>query len=103
MIGKEKTTMGTLIDCTIEEFTDAVVNNPHDINSVTNMKKGFEFEYQRVTLAKDSLIKDMNNGVMPKADIKKAVETIQNLYTILQKIEDRCTILEELRKTFILN
>lgn len=92
---KQFTAMGTIIDATPEEVIPYLKGL--DYGHLTNIKKMLEAEYQRVETTKDAL----NQRLLLKlseTERNQVEGTIEQLYIALQRIEDKCTIIEQVKK-----
>ena len=85
------TSIGMIIDAPIEEVISLLKGL--DLTSLTNIKKFLEVEYQRVEYTKKMLILSVEEN---KNTLEEVKPHLDNLYLVLQKIEDRCKVVHEL-------
>lgn len=107
---EDKTSIGTLIDAPIEEFISTIESMNLNLTGLTNIKKGFEIEYQRAeTIKNDAVVRLValkgspphatsshvvrDNHAVKVAEIESLLNT---LYVLLQLIEDRATVLQRI-------
>ena len=95
MSEEKKSAIGKIIDADIEEVSDILEG--HSFGELTNIKKWFEMEYSRVTKIKDNLNEKIDNKEFVAIQETQAKDTVKELYKILQRIEDRATIIEKLK------
>ena len=87
--------IGKLIDAPIEVFLSVV--REYSYGALTNIKKAFEVEYQRVEAVVIGLNQKLLSNDINKQERKDIENTLQTLYVALQLIEDRATVLESLK------
>lgn len=90
------TAIGQLIDT---NNTEELVEYLNELNygHLCNVKKMLEGEYQRVETTKDALGTKVLDDKTPEDEKKQAKALIEQLYIALQRIEDRCTLVEQLK------
>ncbi|MBO8161123.1 MAG: hypothetical protein H0Z24_05755 [Thermosipho sp. (in: Bacteria)] len=88
------TFLSKLVDSPIEEAKEML----EDLTFVdlVNTKKILELEYNRVTFMKDNIAEGLKQNVF--ADKDRVQEVLEDLYIILQRLEDLATIIETLKK-----
>ena len=90
----KKTIVRVLIDCSIEEFNKGI-EDTKNMTHLANVKKMLEMEYQRVTYTKKCMIKYIaKHKDDENYEEAKTSKLLTDLYKILQKIEDRATIVQ---------
>lgn len=89
---KSKSSIGIIIESTVEDFIKAMKNKTYSEMNMT--KKALEMEFSRSTTVKDSLIELMKSQNEDEA--KKTQQVINDVYIILQRIEDKAVVLNEL-------
>lgn len=87
--------LGKIIDSSIKDLDSIVKKESLNLTTLLNIKKLLEMEYQRVVFFKNELLKELNKEGVKKVDIEK---TINDLYVILQRIEDKATFFAVLMK-----
>jgi hypothetical protein len=88
----EKSALSIIIDAPIEEVDNLLKVSHYNITALTNMKKGLELQYQRVEVTKNMLIEGIVKGEVHQDGDS---ETLNDLYIILQRIEERATLLQQ--------
>lgn len=93
-MSEQKSFIGILIDSPNKEAEEIL--KKRTFQELVNIKKSLEMAYERARLTKDELIKGIDSNKF--VDKQKAENTVQDLYKVMQKIEDKATIVETLRK-----
>ena len=90
-------TIGDLIDCTdIKGLVGMLKEMTY--GNLCNLKKSLEAEYQRVEITKNELNKRLVIGSTSEEEKTKIQGMTSTLYVVLQRIEDRATLIEEVKK-----
>ena len=86
---EEYSSMSQVIDSPIEELTRELEKLGY--SELLNFKKMIEIQYQELEQIKNQLLEK-------EYDTEEAKEVVQDLYKLLQKVEDIATVTEELKK-----
>lgn len=89
---KAKSILGIIIDAPIEEVDKLMKESHYNVTTLTNFKKGLELEYQRVENMKNQILNRVQKG---EVDKEQGNTTVQELYIVLQRIEDRATLVQK--------
>lgn len=92
-MAEEKSLLSTIIDSPIEEVDAILKEGKFSITVLTNLKKGLELQYQRVTYTKDGIVQGIKNKSYD--NMTEAENTLKNLYVALQLIEDRAKLIQQ--------
>lgn len=91
-----KSAIGKIIDSPIEEVKAHL--ETLNMTGLLNFKKSIELQYNKVEMTKEQLIIGLKNNMFKGKDKKVAKTTLDDLYKVLQKLEDVATIIEVLKK-----
>lgn len=85
--------ISSLIDMSDVDFNEYTKNIPN-MSELYGIKRLMELEYQRVTKVKDGLLSMIKTGEYENgADYSKVSKSLNDLYSVLVTIENKCTIL----------
>lgn len=84
--------LGDSTENVLKEFS----SSEYSLTYIMTLKKNFELEYQRVEVTKDKILESIDKGTTESNE--KNNKLIEDLYLVLQKIEDVCTVFEAIRK-----
>lgn len=92
------TSISQLIDMTRDQYVEHI-SGISNLTELNGLKKLFEAEYQRVSLVKDGLLdmKKTKKYVEP-ATPYNVDKSLQELYSVLMIIEDRCAVIVDEQK-----
>ena len=68
----------------------------YEYGQLVNIKKYLELEYSRAETLKDAMLEGLKDSKFNK-DKELAEETLEELYKVLQRIENRATLVERLK------
>lgn len=95
----EVVSISQLIDMPKDEYIEYVKSLPNR-TELDGLKKLMEVEYQKVGVVKDGLLEMKKTGNYTEPATPETVnKSLEDLYTVLSVIEDRCTIIVEEQKT----
>ena len=89
------TAIGTVIDAKQEDLIPYL--KELEYGHLCNIKKMLEVEYQKVETTKDALNQKLKLDKLEPVKVEEIKKSVQQLYVALQIIEDKCTILEQIK------
>lgn len=82
-----------ILKLTPEQFTD--IMNTKDMGYLNSVKNFIQMYFEQVNVTKDSMLALVTKGEnMPKEDKEKAQQTLNDLYVVMQLLEDRHNIIK---------
>lgn len=87
---KNEQPMDIILNSTAEELTAEF--STWDLGTLQSFKNLFTMKYEQQRLAKDELLKKLDKQEVTKEEADK---TLSNMYVLMQKLEDVCTIIVE--------
>ena len=91
---KSATPIGKLIDADILDAKEQLKSRTY--GELSNILNAFKMKYQEVETVKNGLLFAIKTEKAPK-EREKINGSLRNLYIALQKIEERCSLIEILR------
>lgn len=95
----EVMSIAQLIDMPRDQYVEYTKGLPN-LTELNGLKKLFEAEYQRVSAVKSGLIEMKKTGEYREPATPESVDkSLDELYSVLMIIEDRCAVIVEEQKT----
>jgi hypothetical protein len=94
-MSKQFSVIGTIIDADSEEVVPYL--NGLTYGHLCNIKKMLEIEYQRVETTKEAINKKLLLSKLTSKERTECIKVKDQLYIALQRIEDKCTIIESIK------
>ena len=92
------TSISVLIDMPRDQYVEYIKGLPN-LTELNGLKKLFEAEYQRVSAVKDGLVEIKKTGEYKEPATPESVDkSLEDLYSVLMIIEDRCTVIVDEQK-----
>lgn len=95
-MNEQQLDMDMLLKMTPEDFTEMVKSQTLGINS--SLSKLIALQYSQCASIKDSLVAVLRTQQIPEEDKAKHNKALNDLYTVLQLLEDRYNIIEMVMK-----